>query len=163
MKERHGTYSLQHLAAKRVEVDMRDVKESAEASDAAVSDEEAMKELVSYNGVGPKTASCVLLFCLGRASFPVDTHVFRLSKVLGWVPARADRVAAQAHLELRVPEELKYDLHVLMVGHGRRCVGCKSTGSTKAKGECVLKKWVRGREGEGQVKKREDVIAEDEK
>lgn len=27
-------------------------------------DLEAMKELVSFDGVGPKTASCVLLFCL---------------------------------------------------------------------------------------------------
>ena len=36
-------------------------------------DEEAMRELVSFEGVGPKTASCVLLFCLGRDSFAVDT------------------------------------------------------------------------------------------
>jgi endonuclease III len=29
-----------------------------------LSDLDAMKELVSFDGVGPKTASCVLLFCL---------------------------------------------------------------------------------------------------
>ena len=29
-----------------------------------MSDLDAMKELVSFDGVGPKTASCVLLFCL---------------------------------------------------------------------------------------------------
>lgn len=29
-----------------------------------MSDLDAMRELVSFDGVGPKTASCVLLFCL---------------------------------------------------------------------------------------------------
>ncbi|GJE85369.1 DNA glycosylase [Phanerochaete sordida] len=131
---RHGSYSLQHLAGA-----------GADAPPAA--DADAMRELVSYGGVGPKTASCVLLFCLGRASFPVDTHVFRLARLLGWVPARADRVAAQAHLDLRVPDALKYGLHVLMVGHGRRCAGCRG------RGDCPLKDWMKTRKGleEGQL------------
>ncbi|KAF9815485.1 hypothetical protein IEO21_04582 [Rhodonia placenta] len=138
---RHGSYSLQHLAGPITDEAAGKGKLTAEA----FSNEEAMKELVSYGGVGPKTASCVLLFCLGRASFPVDTHVFRLSKLLGWVPSRADRVTAQAHLDLTVPDELKYGLHVLMVGHGRRCKGCKGGGG--GKGECVLKQWLRARKG----------------
>jgi|SRR5579862_5969309 len=40
-----------------------------------VSDEDAKRELMEFDGVGPKTASCVLLFCLRRDSFAVDTHV----------------------------------------------------------------------------------------
>lgn len=40
-----------------------------------LSDEAAMNELISYDSVGIKTASCVLLFCLGRDSFAVDTYV----------------------------------------------------------------------------------------
>lgn len=40
----------------------------------ATEDQEAMRELVSYHGVGPKTASCVLLFCLSRESFAVDSR-----------------------------------------------------------------------------------------
>ncbi|KAH9932862.1 DNA glycosylase [Fomitopsis serialis] len=83
-EERHGIYSLQHLAG----VLDPGAKGKAKASGDSVSDEEAMKELVSYDGVGPKTASCVLLFCLGRSSFPVDTHVFRLSKCWAGYPAR---------------------------------------------------------------------------
>jgi endonuclease III len=38
-------------------------------------DEEAKRELMGFDGVGPKTASCVLLFYLRRDSFAVDTHV----------------------------------------------------------------------------------------
>ncbi|KAI0687536.1 DNA glycosylase [Earliella scabrosa] len=143
---RHGRYSLQHLAGSKADVNAKGKgKVKAEEGVAAATDEEAMQELVSYDGVGPKTASCVLLFCLGRSSFPVDTHVFRLSRLLGWVPQKADRVTAQAHLDLRIPDDLKYGLHVLMVGHGRRCKGCK--GSSGGKGECVLKKWLREKKG----------------
>jgi endonuclease III len=53
--EKYGTLSLDHLHG--------------------VSDDEAKRELMAFDGVGPKTASCVLLFCLRRDSFAVDTHV----------------------------------------------------------------------------------------
>lgn len=33
-------------------------------------------QLSKFNGVGPKTVSCVLLFAMGRPDFPVDTHVW---------------------------------------------------------------------------------------
>ncbi|KAF8554143.1 DNA glycosylase [Imleria badia] len=133
VKKKHGRYDLQHLAAP------------------GVTDEHAMQELVSLHGVGPKTAACVLSFCLGRQAFAVDTHVFRLSKLLGWVPKTADRVGAQAHLELMIPPELKYGLHVMMVHHGRACRGCKKDG----KGPCPLKSWLNERtnsDSEGRVK-----------
>jgi len=121
---KHGSYSLQHLTE--------------------YSDEGVMEELVSYEGVGPKTASCVLMFCLERESFPVDTHVFRLSKLLGWVPAKSNRISAQAHLDVRIPGELKYGLHVLMIAHGRRCSGCKN----RSRGACSLKTYHMGKKGE---------------
>ncbi|GAA5917348.1 hypothetical protein JCM6882_001089 [Rhodosporidiobolus microsporus] len=51
-----------------------------------MSDEDAMKQLISFDSIGIKTASCVLLFCLGRDSFAVDTHVHRITNWLGWTP-----------------------------------------------------------------------------
>jgi endonuclease-3 len=139
---RHGTYSLQHLTK--------------------LSNADAMDELVSYDGVGPKTAACVLAFSLQRDAFAVDTHVFRLSKMLGWVPASADRVRAQAHLEERLPAALKYDLHVLMIAHGRACKGCKS-GASVRHSTCALKAYIRERKGvpdEASVEKNEscDIV-----
>ena len=124
--QKRGSYSLQHLTGKEY------------------SDEDVMEELVAYEGVGPKTASCVLMFCLERESFPVDTHVFRLSKLLGWVPAKSNRISAQAHLDVRIPGELKYGLHVLMIAHGRRCSGCKN----RSRGACSLKTYRMGNKGE---------------
>ncbi|GAA6040469.1 hypothetical protein JCM8097_004564 [Rhodosporidiobolus ruineniae] len=52
-----------------------------------LTDEDAMKQLISFDLVGIKTASCVLLFCLGRDSFAVDTHVWRITQSLGWLPS----------------------------------------------------------------------------
>lgn len=40
---------------------------------------EAKDYLMRLPGVGHKTASCVLLFSLGKPSLPVDTHVFRIA------------------------------------------------------------------------------------
>ena len=39
---------------------------------------EAEDHLMRLPGVGHKTASCVLLFSLGKPSLPVDTHIFRV-------------------------------------------------------------------------------------
>jgi endonuclease III len=121
--ERHGVYSLNHL------------HETA--------DEDAvMEELLSFKGVGPKTASCVLLFCLGRESFAVDTHVWRISGILGWRPTGATREETHLHLDVKIPGEDKYGLHVLMVAHGKMCEECKAGG--KRLGKCELRRAFKG-------------------
>ena len=75
--------------------------------------------LVGLKGVGPKTAACVLLFSLGRPYFPVDTHVHRVTRRLGLVPENADAVRAQALIQEAVPPTDVYDLHMLLIRHGR--------------------------------------------
>ena len=73
-----------------------------------------------FKGVGPKTAACVLLFAMRRPEFPVDTHVWKLAIKMGWVPPAATRETAYEHLNRRVPPELRFDLHCLLVEHGKR-------------------------------------------
>jgi endonuclease III len=88
--------------------------------------------LLSLPGVGPKTAACVLAFAIGRPAFPVDTHVHRVAIRLGWIPASATADKAHQLLAPRIPPELRYDLHVALIGHGRavcraqrpRCEAC---------------------------------------
>ena len=82
--------------------------------------EEAKAWLTSLPGVGPKTAACVLLFALGRPALPVDTHVERVAKRLGLVPAKTPADRAHAALEaLLAPDEV-YAFHVDLIQHGRR-------------------------------------------
>ncbi|KXG50439.1 DNA glycosylase [Penicillium griseofulvum] len=98
-----------------------------------LSTEEAMTELIKYPGIGPKTAACVILFCLQRPCFAVDTHIFRLCRWLGWIPARANEVSAFSHLEVRIPDHLKYSLHQLFIRHGKTCPRCRAaTGESSA-------------------------------
>ncbi|KAJ5100543.1 DNA glycosylase [Penicillium angulare] len=99
-----------------------------------VSSEEAMTELTKYPGIGPKTAACVILFCLQRPCFAVDTHIFRLCKWLGWIPSTTtSEVMAFKHLEVRIPDHLKYSLHQLFIRHGRTCPRCRAiTGESSA-------------------------------
>lgn len=87
-------------------------------------------ELYRFKGVGPKTVACVLMFHLNQDDFPVDTHVFRITKYLGWVPAEGNREKAYLHLNSRIPNDLKFDLNCLLITHGKRCRSC-------AKGERV--------------------------
>lgn len=96
------------------------------------STEDAMQELTKYPGIGVKTAACVLLFCLQRPCFAVDTHIFRLTKWLGWVPSNlATEKTTFGHLNVRIPDHLKYSLHQLLITHGRMCPRCRAvTGET---------------------------------
>ncbi|MEV4292865.1 endonuclease III [Nonomuraea bangladeshensis] len=82
-------------------------------------DEAAESYLTSLPGVGPKTAACVLMFSMGRAAFPVDTHVHRVTTRLGWIPPGTS--AAEAHRLLRpmVPPEVRHELHIALIRHGR--------------------------------------------
>ncbi len=75
--------------------------------------------LTSLPGVGPKTAACVLTFSMGRAAFPVDTHVHRVATRLGWMAAGTTAERAHPLLRELVPPEVRYDLHLALVAHGR--------------------------------------------
>src|SRR5947199_10445468 len=85
-----------------------------------------MTAFTKYPGVGVKTASCVMLFCMRRPSFAVDTHIYRLCKWLGWVPSTASRDETFSHCEVRIPDRLKYPLHQQLIAHGRTCGRCRA-------------------------------------
>ena len=75
--------------------------------------------LLALPGVGPKTAACVLTFAMGRPAFPVDTHVHRVAIRLGWIPASTTADKAHQLLGAQVPPDIRYDLHVALIAHGR--------------------------------------------
>ncbi|KAL1843897.1 hypothetical protein VTJ49DRAFT_6840 [Mycothermus thermophilus] len=87
--------------------------------------DEAMAKLVSYPGIGIKTAACVTLFCLQMPCFAVDTHVHKFCRWLGWVPAKADPDNCFRHGDFMVPDHLKYSLHQLFIRHGKTCFKCR--------------------------------------
>ncbi|KAK2965131.1 hypothetical protein RJ640_005294 [Escallonia rubra] len=128
--------------------------------------DEIKSELSHFKGIGPKTVvilsiavdfdskrdhsqvACVLMFNLQLDDFPVDTHdrsvdtdasiqVFQIAKSIGWVPAVADTKKTYLHLNLRIPNELKFDLNCLIFTHGKACQKCIKKESKQPKKESV--------------------------
>jgi endonuclease-3 len=83
-------------------------------------DDQVRDYLLAIDGVGPKTAACVLAFSLGRNVMPVDTHVYRVSKRLGIIPD--DMTVEAAHdffLGFDGTVSL-YQFHLNLIEHGRK-------------------------------------------
>jgi len=81
--------------------------------------EEAKAWLTASKGIGPKTAAIILLFALDMPAFPVDTHVHRVSKRLGLIPANTTREKAHDVLEAQMPPQTYYAFHLNLIRHGR--------------------------------------------
>lgn len=99
IQERTGELSLDHLDALPLE--------------------QARAWLLALDGIGPKTAACVLMFALGRPALPVDTHVHRVSLRLGLIGPRVSAEKAHALLEAALPAEAVYPFHLNLIQHGR--------------------------------------------
>ena len=82
-------------------------------------DSEALEWLMSFKGVGPKTASIVLLISLGKPAFPVDTHIYRVSGRLGLRPKNMTADQAHIHLGNLFPPESYYAAHLNLIRLGR--------------------------------------------
>jgi len=94
--------------------------------------------LTALPGVGKKVARCVMMYSLGRAVFPVDTHCWRVAQRLGWVrPTQRDGHCSPRdmdRLQEKILPDLRFSLHVNFVSFGRDlCVA-----SQPRCGECPL-------------------------
>lgn len=140
----------------RIQAILRKVWEERGAFDLGflgeMSTEEAEAWLTSIKGVGHKTASIVLLFCFGRPTFPVDTHVSRVTKRLGLAADNASTRQIRALWETLVPPEDYYPLHLNLIRHGREVCNARAPRCEK----CVLRDvcdFGRAREQAGQEHK----------
>jgi endonuclease-3 len=137
--ERHIRVSgLSRVKAPRIQSMLRKVK-----ADFGKYDLEAMKGwdvqrayeyLVGFEGIGPKTAYCVLMFAFGMEVFPVDTHVRRIAGRLGIVGEEATAEEACEVMTPMIRPADRYAMHVLMIEHGRTT--CRARGPKC--GECGL-------------------------
>ena len=120
---------LKRITAERGELDIRFL------GDLPVAEGKAW--LTSLDGVGPKTASIVLLFALGKPAFPVDTHIHRVTGRLGLIPPKTSADKAHEILEELVPPEWYHPFHLNVIEHGRQV--CKAQRPLCA--QCVLQKY----------------------
>lgn len=85
----------------------------------------AIDALTKYNGVGVKTASCVLLFALGRNVCPVDTHVHRIVNRIGIVNASTPDKTFFL-LNENFPSNIAHPFHTNLIRLGRSICKPKS-------------------------------------
>src|SRR5262249_55864243 len=86
---------------------------------------ESIEWLGRFDGVGPKTTACVLLFSCQRPILPVDVHVERTSKRIGLIGKKVSAENAHALLQALLPQDARsiYDFHKALLRHGQRiCV-----------------------------------------
>jgi len=86
----------------------------------SMSIEEARETLMQFPGVGPKTADVVLLFSARQPTIPVDTHVNRVAKRLGFAPESGDREVVRKSLQSLFEPKDYLAVHLLLIAHGRR-------------------------------------------
>ncbi|ADI32177.1 endonuclease III domain-containing protein [Staphylothermus hellenicus] len=84
---------------------------------------EARKYLVSLPGVGLKTADVVLLMYYGQPVFPVDTHIRRVTKRLGYI-GKDDYEAISSWWMKQLKPNDYLETHLLLITHGRKT--CKA-------------------------------------
>lgn len=93
------------------------------------------EDLMSLSGVGNKTANVVLCELFAQNEFPVDTHIFRLSKRLGFAYSSDNVNDVERKLRKAFPREKYILLHHQFIHFGRyyctsrnpKCSCCKLT------------------------------------
>jgi endonuclease-3 len=101
--------------------------------------EQAEHFLLAIPGVGKKTARCVLLFELGRPAFPVDTHILRVTRRMGWIPEGASADRAHDLLQQMISPEVMHSLHLNLIHLGRTL--CRPRNPQC--GSCPIGNWCR--------------------
>ncbi|MDO5849078.1 MAG: endonuclease III [Methanobrevibacter sp.] len=77
-----------------------------------------MKELLTLPGVGRKTANCVLVYAFEEPAIPVDTHVHRISNLMGMVNTKTPEETEEELVKI-VPREDWLVLNDYMVQFGQ--------------------------------------------
>ena len=75
-------------------------------------------EMMRLPMVGRKTAACVRSYAMGIQSICVDTHVHRISNLMGLVDTRTPEQTEFALMDI-TPEERWTDINRFMVRHGQ--------------------------------------------
>ena len=86
--------------------------------------DEARAWLRQLPGIGPKSAGIILSFSLGMPAMAVDTHIYRVSRRLGFIGPKVSADQAHAILEAAMPPEDVYPFHAALITHGRQV--CKA-------------------------------------
>lgn len=96
----------------------------------------SMEGLLNLAGVGRKTATLFLADAYGIPGVTVDTHVFRISRRLGWAEGK-NLAAVEQELMKVLPKEHWNRINFQLIYHGREICGARKCLCEK----CILNEW----------------------
>lgn len=96
----------------------------------------SIDELVGLPGVGRKTATLFLADAYGVPGVTVDTHVFRISKRIGWAEGK-NPVQVEKELMKALPEEHWNRINFQLIYHGRSVCTARKAHCEN----CALEQW----------------------
>lgn len=97
---------------------------------------DTIEELLQLAGVGRKTATLFLADAYGIPGVTVDTHVFRISRRLGWAKGK-NPVEVEQELMRVLPMEHWNRINFQLIYHGRSICTARKADC----GRCPLEKW----------------------
>ncbi len=95
-----------------------------------------IEELVGLPGVGRKTATLFLADAYGVPGVTVDTHVFRISRRIGWAEGK-NPAQVEKELMKALPEEHWNRINFQLIYHGRSVCTARKTHCES----CALEQW----------------------
>jgi endonuclease-3 len=81
---------------------------------------DAFEYLLGFYGIGPKTAAYTLLFSFNMPLFPVDKGIWRMSRRLRLVRAKAGELETSRAIESIASPAMCYPLHLLMFTNAKK-------------------------------------------
>ena len=99
--------------------------------------EQAVQQMNTLPGVGRKTASVVLALGFNIPAMPVDTHLYRMAKRLGYIKNDDDVIKAEEAYKKYIPQEQWILAHHLLLLFGR--YHCKAVNPMCD--DCKIKKY----------------------
>jgi endonuclease-3 len=105
-----------------------------------------LETLLTFKGVGRKTANLVMTLGFGKPGICVDTHVHRICNRLGYISTKSPDDSEKA-LRLKLPPEYWIQINDLLVAFGQnhchpvspRCSSCKLDGICQRVGVTVCR------------------------
>lgn len=94
------------------------------------------EELMALSGVGRKTANLILNRTFGISAIAVDTHVHRITNLLGWVTTKTPEQTEKALTKV-LPKKYWPDTNRLFVSIGRQFTSNKRLGEFLRKNNLV--------------------------
>lgn len=96
----------------------------------------SMEDLLTLAGVGRKTATLFLADAYGIPGVTVDTHVFRISRRLGWAEGKNPAEVEQELMQV-LPREHWNRINFQLIYHGREICSARKCRCEK----CILNEW----------------------